>query len=42
MRADKITQLAQSAERKARNVHYRKCRGACFRHPSGQQGSATV
>jgi hypothetical protein len=42
MRADKITQLAQSAERKARDVHHGKRRGACFRHPSGQQGSATV
>jgi len=42
MRADKITQLAQSAERKARDVHYRQRRGARFRHPSGQQGSATV
>ena len=35
MRADKITQLAQSAERKARDVHYRQRRGARFRHPSG-------
>ena len=42
MRADKITQLAQSAERKARDVHHRKRRGARFRHPSGQQDSATV
>ena len=42
MRASKITQLAKSVERKARNVHHRKRRGACFRHPSGQQGSATV
>ena len=42
MRADKITQVAQSAEGKARDVHHRKRRGARFRHPRGQQDSATV
>ena len=42
MRADKITHLAQSTERKARDVHHRKRRGARLGHPSGQQGSATV
>lgn len=42
MRADRITQVAQSAEGETRDVHHRKRRGARFHHPRGQQDSATV
>ena len=42
MRADKITRVAQSAEGKERDVRHWKRRGARFRHPRRQQGSATV
>jgi len=42
MRADKITRVAQSAKGKARDVRHWKRRGARFRHPRRQQGSATV
>src|SRR5208282_2831486 len=38
----KITRVAQSAEGKARDVRHWKRRGARFRHPRRQQGSATV
>ena len=42
MRTDKITRVAQSAEGKARDVRHWMRRGARFRHPRRQRGSATV